>query len=126
MTASVLSFRPTFDRHQCARCITEIPADRDLCYFHAKRVPPQPITSPHPECHVPTDLLPLFDLLVLPLTFDEIAERMGPGITRRVVDNGWGRIRGALGLDRGIGKGVERIALVRMASGSDGCFCRKS
>ena len=115
-----------YHTHQCARCQTQIPTDRTHCYFCAKRIPPEIVASPHPEVHVPRDLLPMYDLLLQPLTLDEIAARLGAGWTRRMIETAFHRIRNAIGLTSTPGRQtIDRIALVRVSARLDECWCRR-
>jgi len=66
--------------------------------------------------------LALLPLLVTPLTLDQVAERMGPGWTRRCVEYHWHTMRDQLGL---AGR-LARLALYRQLLGADDCWCERA
>lgn len=62
-------------------------------------------------------------LLLEPLTFDGIAERLGPGYTRRHVEKAWTAIQYAIPLSLTGSVQVRRLALLRVALALDPCWC---
>ncbi len=78
---------------------------------------------PHVYDHVAPTYRPLLDLLVTPITLDEVAVAMKA--TRRVVEYRSHAVCGALGLERDKGgpQYTWRIAVTRMYFGIDSCWC---
>jgi len=110
-------------------CITEIPADRAHCYFHSR--PPARSTDHrqdrygHVLGHLREQDRPLLEHLITALTHEEIAALMGPGWTRRMVELGLLHINESLCFDvvSGPRAGLHRLAILRIVSGYDRCFC---
>lgn len=77
---------------------------------------------PHMEAH----LTSATQRLVLPwlltdLTHERIAGALGPGWSRRAVENGSIRVRGHLGMAGR--EQLARVRLLRQAMGLEPCFC---
>lgn len=66
----------------------------------------------------------VFALLCEDLTIDQVAERVGPGITRRHIETVMKRI--AYGVGEAASPATFRIRLVRIAHGIAPCWCEGS
>jgi hypothetical protein len=137
--AAVIPLRASLARKFCPGyegegCSTQIPGTSERCYFH-DRPPAQRTNVPlwerrleHLRSHLRVQDQPYLELLIEPLTIAEIAERMGPGYTSSAVNHAWQVIADSLGLNRSGGRTpvVDRLALLRIVSGMDRCFCERA
>lgn len=67
--------------------------------------------------------LAVLDWLLEPLTLDEVAERLGPGYTRRMVELSFEYILRTMPLDAPATAPLRRLAILRIAAGLDPCWC---
>lgn len=70
-----------------------------------------------------SQLLAVYPLLMEPLTQQEIAERLGPGWTQRMVAYAWGAIAQMAGWETGSFDSAHRLRLLRIVAGIDPCWC---
>lgn len=127
-----LAERYRYKRCEAPGCPTDIPLHHGrYCYFHslptvASGQPLNVRRADHVRKHLRIEDRLLIDHLLLPITLDEVAMRLGAGWTRRMVEGSWLHIRSDLGLASGHpgnNTGLERITLIRIVAGMQACFC---
>jgi hypothetical protein len=135
--AAVIPLRVSLARKFCPGydgegCSTQIPGSAERCMWH-DRPPAQRTNVPlwerrleHLRSHLRVQDQPYLALLIEPLTIAEIAQRMGPGYTSRVVERAWDAIRDCLALPRSQSPSIDRLKLLRVVAGIDGCYCERA
>lgn len=75
----------------------------------------------HLRQHLNEEQATVLDWLVLPLTLEDVAERLGPGYTRRWVEYRYHAILERFGIEHR--NAAARVALLRLYYGLEPCWC---